>query len=158
MFRRVNIFRCSILVIVVVVATFFHPVSVSADLPTDSYFAEFFNNRSLRDTPVLTREDQVIDFDWGRGSPGPGVNSDYFSARWTKTSHFDAGSYEFSVTADDGVRLYIDGELVIDKWVDQGPTTYIVTKTLAEGDHSIKMEYYEHWVGAVAKFKVTNAP
>ena len=86
------------------------------------------------------------------------MNSDYFSARWTRTSHFDAGSYEFSVTADDGVRLYIDGKLVIDKWIDQGPTTYIVTKTLTAGDHSIKMEYYERWVGAVAKFKIINAP
>ena len=37
---------------------------------------------------------------------------------------FAPGDYEFAVTADDGVRLYVDGVRVIDKWIDQAPTTY----------------------------------
>jgi hypothetical protein len=125
---------------------------------SSNFQAAFFNNRSLSGTPVLVREDPAIDFSWGLGSPGPGVNADYFSARWTRTVTLSQGEYQFTVTADDGVRLYIDNVLVIDKWIDQGPTTYTVSKALTAGDHALKIEYYEHWVGATAKFNFVNVP
>ena len=126
---------------------------VSAAAST-TYHAEFFNNRSLRDAPVLVREDAAINFNWGTGSPGPGVNADYFSARWTKTINLTGGTYQFTLTADDGVRLYLDGVLVIDKWIDQGPTTYTISQALLAGDHALKIEYYEHWVGATMEFTI----
>ena len=43
--------------------------------------------------PVLTRTDDAIDFDWGEGSPGPAVPADRFSARWTRTKTYEAGTY-----------------------------------------------------------------
>ena len=56
--------------------------------------------------------------------------ADNFSARWTKSLTVDeAGAYKFTVTGDDGVRLYIDGQKVLDKWIPQGATTYTVTAT-----------------------------
>ena len=120
-----------------------------------AYTAEYFNNRTLSGSPVFTRNDTEIDFSWGSGSPDPSVTNDDFSSRWTRTVDFAAGTYYFSVTADDGVRLFIDNELVLDKWIDQPPTTYTVSKTLAEGEHTIKMEYYERGGGATAKLSWT---
>jgi len=115
------------------------------------YSGQYFDNKTLTGTPKLTRTDEVINFNWGSGSPDPLIPSDNFSVRWTKTETFVAGSYKFSMTGDDGVRLYIDNVLVIDKWIDQGATTYTTTKTLSAGSHTIKMEYYENGGGAVAK-------
>ena len=101
--------------------------------------------------PTLTRNDAAINFDWGTGSPDPSITIEHFVARWTKTTSFTAGTYTFTATADDGIRVYIDGALLIDKWIDQGPTTYTATKTLTAGNHDIKVEYYENTGGAVAK-------
>ena len=67
------------------------------------------------------------------------------------TSDSLAGDTVFSVTADDGVRLWVDGALLIDKWIDQPATTDKATKTLSAGSHQVKVEYYEHQYGAVAK-------
>jgi murein DD-endopeptidase MepM/ murein hydrolase activator NlpD len=120
--------------------------------PTGDYLAEYFNNRDLAGQPVLTRMENAVYNDWGGGSPHATVNIDNFSARWTKTTHFDEGTYTFNVTADDGVRLYIDDELVIDKWIDQGATTYTAVRALSDGNHTIVMEYYENGGGAVAMF------
>jgi hypothetical protein len=63
------------------------------------------------------------------------------------------GDYIFSTTADDGVRLWVNGALVIDNWVDQSPTTKnSAAITLVAGTrYDIRMEYYEHGGGAVAK-------
>jgi hypothetical protein len=116
--------------------------------------AEYFANRNLTGSPVLTRSDDNIDFDWGGGSPGDGVPADNFSARWTKSLAVDeASSYKFTVTGDDGVRLYIDGEIVLDKWVQQGATTYTVLRHLTQGTHQVVLEYFDAGAGAVAKLR-----
>jgi len=120
------------------------------------YNAQYFNNMTLSGSPALTRVDQQINFDWGVGSPNAAVNNDNFSARWTKTEAFSGGTYEFTVTTDDGVRLYVDGQLLIDKWQDQGITTFKATKTLSAANHEIKLEYYENGYDAVAKLSYVN--
>ena len=86
-------------------------------------------------SPELARDEEAIDHDWGEGSPGPGIAPNRFVARWTRTMSFAPGDYEFAVTADDGVRLYVDGVRVIDQWIDQGPTTYRTTLPLDGGPH-----------------------
>jgi hypothetical protein len=75
---------------------------------------------------------------------------DYFSARWTRTINFGPGVYRFSVTGDDGVRLYVDGNLLINKWFTQGATTYTADVTLLAGPHNVKLEYFEGGGPAVA--------
>lgn len=118
------------------------------------FTAQYFANRDLAGAPALTRQDPKVDFDWGGGSPGAGVPADNFSVRWTKSLPVAAGNYKFSTTTDDGVRLFVDGVLVIDKWLFQGPTTYTAVVALTQGSHQITLEYFEAGAGAVARFGV----
>lgn len=101
--------------------------------------------------PTLTRADAAIDFDWTTGSPAPGVGTDHFCVQWDRAVTLPAGDQRFSVTADDGVRLWVDGVLVIDQWRDTAPTTYTATRTLTAGSHTIRMQFYENGGGAVAR-------
>ncbi len=135
---------------------------VSAPLPSvtscsaTEYKAEYFNNASLSGSPVASRCESTVDNDWGSGGPsGVGVGTDNFSVRWTNTKSYTAGSYHVLATADDGVRVWVDNVLVIDKWFDQGATTYSSDQNLTAGNHTIKMEYYEHGYQAAAKLAVT---
>ncbi|MCU1392489.1 MAG: autotransporter protein [Ilumatobacteraceae bacterium] len=128
--------------------------SVPAGCPANpaGWRAEYYSNGSLTGTATLCRDDAAVNFNWGTGSPATGLPVDNFSVRWTRTQTFAAGDYIFSMGNDDGGRLYIDGTLVLDKWSDQSyPSTVpSVTETLAAGDHTIVMEYYERGGNAQA--------
>lgn len=76
---------------------------------------------------------------------------DNFSIIWTGAYLFQAASYTFSATADDGVRVYLDNKLVIDQWRDQAPATFTRAVWVPAGYHAVRVEYYEHLGGAVAK-------
>ncbi len=110
----------------------------------------YYNNPDLSGAPTLVRNDPAISFDWGLGSPAPDIPPDNFSARWTRNLNFSAGIYRFYTRTDDGVRLWVDGALVINQWKDQSPTTYAADVYMSEGTHHIRMEYYERTMGAVA--------
>jgi hypothetical protein len=101
---------------------------------------------------VLARVDATIDFDWGGGSPDPTVPPNGFSARWTRTRSYTPGTYRFSVTGDDGIRVLVDGVVVVDGWFYQPPTTYSADVPLTEGLHTVVVEYFEWAGGAVAAF------
>ncbi len=112
---------------------------------------EYFNNRTLAGAPVLVRDDATIDFDWGTGSPDPRVPPDLFSVRWTRDLDLPAGRYRFRVTVDDGVRLFVNGHLLIDAWRDQPATGYYGDIFLPGGPVTVQMEYYENTGLAVAR-------
>ena len=120
-------------------------------------WGEYFNdpnNGTHFVTRVLRRVDSTVNFDWEANAPGSGVTVDNFSVRWTgQVQAPQNGDYIFSTTADDGVRLWINGLLVIDNWVDQSATTKnSAAITLVAGTrYDIRMEYYEHGGSAVAK-------
>ena len=122
--------------------------------PAGQYLAEYYNNMNLAGSPAYTSIEADIDHDWGLGSPDDSVQDDHFSARWSKTQQLAAGTYRFKVRADDGVRLKVNGQTIIDKWIDQGPTTYSVDLPLSEGNHTVVMEYYENGWGAVAQLDI----
>jgi hypothetical protein len=106
--------------------------------------AGYYANMNLSGDPILARSDAAIDFDWGSGSPGAAVPSDRFSARWHRTLGFEAGTYRFSASADDGVRIFIDGQLVLNAWVKQKlPNTHQADITLTKGQHAVVVEYFE---------------
>ena len=117
------------------------------------FSTQWYDNRTLTGTPVAGTCEAVIDNDWGNGAPAvPGVPADNFSVRWTRTiGVVQAAEYTFSATADDGVRVFVDGSPVINAWFDQGPTTYTGTVTLQPGPHEVRVEYYDSSAGAVAK-------
>ncbi len=106
--------------------------------------ATYWNNKFLSGNAVLTRTENSINYNWGVGSPGFNVPTDNFSARWDRSDFFDAGRYRFTVAADDGVRLYVDGQLLIDQWHDSPATTYTTDVDLTHGNHFVRVEYYEN--------------
>ncbi|MDX1413264.1 MAG: PA14 domain-containing protein [Candidatus Promineifilaceae bacterium] len=116
------------------------------------WYAQFWNNRDLRGDPVHTRFDNTIDFDWGGGSPHPLVNDGDFSARWTRRVNFQPGTYRFTATMDDGMRAWIDGNLIIDSWTDSQEHTMTRDVFVTGGNHDMRVEYYEARGQAVARF------
>ncbi len=122
--------------------------------------AEYFNNTDLSGEPVLTRMDPEVDFSWGNAdvpgenSPDASINVDDFSARWSGELEVDlTDTYTFHITANDGFRLWLDGELIIDFW-DNGTTDSLESEPieLVGGDtHSIQMEYFEGTGTAIAQ-------
>ncbi len=109
-------------------------------------YAQFYNNMTLSGSPVLTRVDPQVDFNWNGNSPGSGVNADQWSAKWTGTiTAPQTGTYTFSITSDDGSRLYINGQELIDNWRDQASTTETATISLNAGQsYSIEADYYQN--------------
>ncbi len=122
--------------------------------------AEYFGNRNLDGEPAVTRVDPQIDFDWGNGdvpgenSPDAAIGVEEFSARWSGELEVDiTDSYTFSISANNGFRLFLDGQSIIDFW--ENPTTDSRQSDpidLVGGtSHSIRMEYYEGTDTAIAQ-------
>ena len=101
------------------------------------WLGAYFVGTGLSGVPVV-RCDTAVNFDWGTASPIPGsMPVDNFSVRWATTRVFTAGDYQFTATADDGVRVKVDnGPWIIDAWKDQGPTTYQAAIPLTAGEHT----------------------
>lgn len=121
--------------------------------------ATYWNNTDLAGTPVLWRAEANLDYDWGLGSPAPEVSADYFSARWTRYIYVPSPTpYRFTATSDDGVRVWLDGALIINQWYDHPVQTVSVDRTLSAGHHLIIVEFYERVGAAVIRFFWETAP
>ncbi len=112
---------------------------------------EYYADIALSGTPFFVVNERLIDFEWGPGAPASGMPSDNFSARWTRSVHVEAGLYRFHARVDDGVRLWVDGTLVIDHWQDGPANTYFGDLYLSGDNHSLRAEYYEHTGQAVVQ-------
>ncbi|MAT99820.1 MAG: hypothetical protein CL608_21985 [Anaerolineaceae bacterium] len=109
---------------------------------------EYFNNRHLSGSPSVVRDDGQVNFNWGSGSPGSGINSDNFSVRWTRSLSFAAGLYRFTATSDDGIRVWVNGQQLINSWTEHQPQTFTGDITLAAGTYPVQIEYFESVGGA----------
>jgi hypothetical protein len=120
------------------------PVPVPTPVVITDWRGEYFGNDFLGGAPLLVRNDREVNFDWGNGAPAPGVPADNFSVRWTRSFFFPAGNYRFSAYADDGVRVYLDGFLLIDEWHQWLDRSYVNDfSNLGTGNHTITVEYVD---------------
>ncbi|MFN2134718.1 MAG: PA14 domain-containing protein [Candidatus Promineifilaceae bacterium] len=119
--------------------------------------AEYYNNKDLAGSPILVRnEGPGLYHNWGNGSPAPGiVNSDKFSARYTQAMNVAPGRYRFTAKADDGIRFWINGYLLIDKWYDSTLDPVTVDVDLPGGILNFMVHYYDNVGGAVVSLTMT---
>lgn len=126
--------------------------TLTPSAPKQAWLGEYYANKSLAGAPVLTRHDEAIDFHWQQGSPAPEVPADNFSVRWRGRWPLELGVYTFHAYSDDGVRVWVNGVLVIDQWRDQSPTLASGEIELDTAEHTIQVEYYESGYGAEIRF------
>lgn len=120
-----------------------------------NWTAQYFNNPTLSGTPVYTETlPNGINFNWGLGSPNPAVPVDNFSARFTSTQNFIVpGVYQFVVSSDDGVRVFINNQLIVNQFVGRPLTTDTVQMDLPAGPVSMMIEYLETIDQAALQFQ-----
>jgi hypothetical protein len=103
---------------------------------------EYFANAALSGAPLVVRDDRYLDFNWQFGAPDPRLPADNFSARWTRTFNGVPGQYRLHLTSDDGARLYINDQLVIDNWGVQAFRTRSADYWFG-GPANLRIEYFE---------------
>jgi len=108
-----RILNIVVLGLVLVLALSFIPQSQAQSGYT--WTADFYNNTSLSGTAIRQTYNNVT-FNWGTGSPISGIGADNWSVRFNTVANFNAGTYRFTINADDAVRLYVHGQLYIDTW------------------------------------------
>lgn len=120
---------------------------------------EYFRNPELSGQPVLVRVDAQIGFRWDRGSPtdnlmargeagpGQGVPNDGFGIRWSgQLLPPVSGTYRIEAAANDGLRLYVDGKRLIDRWsnTERLRADSASIELQAGRAYDLRLEYYEH--------------
>ncbi|PWU18561.1 MAG: hypothetical protein C5B50_08840 [Verrucomicrobia bacterium] len=103
-----------------------------------------FTNVGFAVPPTLTRTDAVVNFNWTNTSPDPSISSNNFVARWTGAvqAQFNE-TYTLSTYSDAGVRLWINNQLLINKWTNQAPTTWTASLPMvSQQRYNIRLEYF----------------
>jgi uncharacterized protein YraI len=140
--RRLPRILMVILCVVLCMSLVDHAKPAQADTGSN-WTGAYYANRNLQGAPVFLRIDPALVFNWGPNSPGPGLGSSNWSARWTTIQYLNAGTYRFTISSDDGVRVYVDGQIILDRWVEQAPTTYYVNVQVVAGNHAIQVDYFQ---------------
>jgi hypothetical protein len=116
----------------------------------------YYNTIDLSGSPSVARVDPSVDVNFGTGSPDPALGADNFSVRWTGQVQAPlTGNFVFAAHSDDGVRLRVNGQLVIDNWTDHGDTLNTSPPIHLEAGqkYDISLEYYEHAGGALVRLQ-----
>ena len=131
------------------------------NIPNTSWKAEYFNNISLSGTPVFTENlgsgSQNFSKNWGGSSPASSVPVDNFSGRMRTERYFAPGLYQIKVQADDGVRVKIGNESVIDRWLPQSFVTNSGYFRSSGGTFPVSVDYYEGGGDAAINLSITPA-
>lgn len=106
---------------------------------------EYYNNRNLTDLK-FSRIDETIDEYWEYYSPDYRIDKETYSIRWTgQIQPLYSEEYTFITTSDDGVRLWVNGSMLIDNWTDHDETEDFGTISLSAGKkYSIRLDYYNN--------------
>jgi len=138
---------------VVLAALLARPGAHAQNVTKTGLLGQYFKNLTLTGPPALKRVDAQVNFDWPE-TPGDGLPADQFSVRWSGTVQSPAtGRFTFTTESDDGVRLWVDGKLLIDNWTDHAPSEDKSPEIMMEDGkrYDIVMEMYENGGGAAAK-------
>lgn len=106
--------------------------------------AEYFNNTTLSGFPAFSNDTPSPMANWGSDAPVEQVNPEGFSARFTRQIELEGGRYRATVKADDGVRFYFNGQLLINQFGPAQNIPYTADFDASEGDHTIVIEYVEY--------------
>lgn len=120
------------------------PPSGDAKFNNGPWTVEYFANPNFAGAPTSSAVVCCLSFDWRGGPPASGVPGTFFTARFSQVRYFPAGVYQFVVRVDDGVRLYLDGNLIINEFREQSPRTFIANANLGAGNHSVVVEYVQY--------------
>jgi uncharacterized protein YraI len=113
--------------------------------------ATYFAGIDLAGQPVATVAVAEVNFDWNSAAPVPQLPADSFSARYEQTVPLAPGFYTLRAQADDGVRVYVNDELVIDEWHAAEAPAYRAGRQL-NGPTTFRIEYYESGGEAALQF------
>jgi hypothetical protein len=120
-------------------------------IPVNAFRGEYYDNQDFTNLKVR-RIDASVNFNWGTGTPDTSLQSESFTVRWEGYWDFAAaGTYRFSATMDDGMRVWVDNASVIDGWIPQPATLYTKDVSLSAGRHYVKVDYFEQSGNAVAQ-------
>ena len=125
----------------------------------DGLRGQYFDNINLSGAPKVTRVDAEVNFDWRDFSPDVNLAKDNWGARWTgEVASPVTGNITFYARADDGIRVWLNNQLKIDKWRNQSATEYQFTIPMTAGARvPIKIEYYDSTSTASAQLKWSGA-
>ena len=144
------------------------PLDFESPTSDNDWSVKYYNNKSLEGKPVLRenfsnglieksgrksnsgKETPNFYINLGLDSPGKGIKSDNFSARYTKKHDLEKGLYKIQTKSDDGVAVSIDGKQVVNRWFDQGETAFAGYFYSDGGAHDIEMRYYDATGGSVS--------
>ena len=130
----------------------------NASAQSNDWLAQYYDNPNLAgDNPRVARNEASINYRWGEGSPVSGIPDDNFSVRWTKAESFGGGPIRFTATMDDGMRVYLDGKVIIDSWYPSEEHTMTRDVNVTPGIHEIMVEYFEAGGLATAVFNYAPA-
>ena len=115
---------------------------------------EYFNNPNVEGEPEFIRNDSDIDFNWNTGSPAPGVQADNYSVRWSRAAFFEQGAYRFSIDLEGGARMWLDGVLLIDDWVNAGPRTLTADSSVNRDYHDLRLDYFKSTGNGRVRFAI----
>jgi hypothetical protein len=123
------------------------------------YFTLHTSASPFTGAPTLTRTDATVNVNWGTGSPAPSISADTFTVRWSgQVQALDTDTYTFYVKCDDGQRLWVNGQQLVNDWALHGPTEKSGTIALsANVKYDITMEFFENLVGAAAQLSWSGA-
>lgn len=127
------------------------PTPVVCPAPANGAFTGcYYNNVLWIGNPVFTRKDSQINFNWATTPPSSLVPLSEFSVQWEGNFTFGNGSYIFTTKCTGGVRLFVDGGLLLDIPPDWTLETAYAGLALTQGQHMVKVEYYNESGDATA--------
>jgi len=138
----------AVLIVVTLIIAIVPMLTVQADYGTN-WTGTFYNSVDFSGTGVQVSGINGLNFNWGTGAPNvngtnvPGIGADNFSARFTSTQNLTPGQYNFVVSSDDGVRVYVNGAVVLDKFIGRALTTDTVSVAVTTTPVNLTVEYFE---------------